>query len=105
MTPSHRPRSEPRTASPTTLALLGAISASGLTDYYIVRKAGLPRSTISLWRNGTTTPRGAQIDWVLQVIGARLDVTLVPQGKPAETRPPRRKSRKTLPTMAPADLH
>ena len=54
-----------------TKALLGAISASGMTDKAILIRAGITnRSTISQYRLGRLTPTAETMTKILDAIGA-----------------------------------
>jgi hypothetical protein len=63
-----------RQNDPTARKLVDFIDASGLDDYWIVKRAGVPKNAISMWRSGKQTPNMRSMSYVLEAIGAEIEI-------------------------------
>lgn len=69
-----KPRGPIRTNDPITRAVLEAVEKSGMHDYVITKRAGINKNEISSWRIGQREPKAYRLSYVLEVIGAHIEI-------------------------------
>jgi len=63
-----------RTTDPVARKLMEFVDASGLDDQWIAKRAGIPKNALSVWRAGTQVPNVRSMSWVLEAIGADIEI-------------------------------
>lgn len=63
-----------RQDDPTARKLVEFIDESGLEDQWIAKRAGVPKNAISMWRTGKQTPNVRSMSYVLEAIGADIEI-------------------------------
>ena len=69
-----RPKGPIKATDLLTRKVLETIDATTLDDRWIAERAGLGVNDISNWRRGKTIPSAMRLSWVLEAIGAEIEI-------------------------------